>query len=191
MASDVTLLSRPTTRISLLVGLRLPTAPELSATGEELNLDAQLGTGAFVPSAGFEYTGRFVCARPGLRAEVYLPLDGRFDVTPAKALLWSAGSSFQVHTRFSVRLAADGRTEGQDEYEFGSDPNLGGTIVFASTELRTQLSESIALGAAVRVPVVTALRGAQQEGVIGTVGLCFQHMRAHPAPAPPVFALLR
>ncbi len=153
--------------LAMNAGLRIPTAVEQTADGPPLDFDVQPGTGQWVPSLGLWYA---LYAYPWFTS---LQLTGQ----------WGLGTGFQGYQfggavnlsllgqraltqRLAIQLALDTRWNGRDDYHGRTDPDSGGYIGFLTPGLVVNLSEDWLVSARVQVPVVDALNGAHEEGIV-------------------------
>lgn len=177
----------PLAGLSLVTAVRFPTAPELeTGTGEALDLDAQVGTGAFVGFAGLQWSERYGRWSPSARAVAFVPTSSRFGFQPAPGALLHSGVEYELLEWFALAVGLDGRIEGIETSEGAGgfdvdEPNSGGTVLFVSPAARIALTDRFDLVVEGRLPVVSALRGAQWEGTILAAGLSF---RLVPEPEP-------
>jgi hypothetical protein len=177
----------PLAGLSLVAAVRFPTAPELETDeGEALELDAQVGTGAFVGFAGLQWGERYGSWSPSARAVAFVPSSSRFGFEPAPGVLFHAGAEYEALDWLALGLGLDGRYEGVETSEGAGgievdEPNSGGTVLFVSPGARVALTDGLELVVEGRLPVVSALRGAQWEGPIVAAGLSF---RVAPEPTP-------
>ncbi|XXF81341.1 transporter [Myxococcaceae bacterium GXIMD 01537] len=146
--------------VSVLVGVKLPTAPtQRSVDGVPLSLDAQLGSGSVDPLFGLAYTAfrgewSFLASATG-----YLPTRGREGFRAAAALRTTLGAQYQPSARWAVRLALDGRLESWSDTNGVRDPNGRGFIGYLSPDVLFTPATDVVLQAGVRVPVLDFLSG--------------------------------
>lgn len=150
----------PDQLVSVVAGVKLPTAPTLrAADGAVLGLDAQLGTGSVDPMAGLAWQGfrgpwSFLASAMG-----FLPTRGREGFRAGASVRTSLGAQYQPGTRWAVRLGLDTRVEAPNDIDGEREPDGGGFIAYASPDVIYSPATDVVLQAGVRVPFVSQLRG--------------------------------
>ncbi|MFP2934678.1 transporter, partial [Pyxidicoccus sp. 3LG] len=145
---------------SVLVGVKLPTAPELRAEdGTLLDLDTQLGSGSVDPLAGVAYqhfrgNWSFLASATG-----FLPTRGIQGFRAGASIRTTLAAQYQPATRWAVRLGLDGRIEAPADIDGEKERDGGGVIGYASPDVLFSPTTDVVLAAGVRVPFFNQLRG--------------------------------
>ena len=158
--------------VSGILGLELPTAPEVRDDGGQAGFERQLGSGSVDPILGVLYSHFAAPHSIHLMGSVVVGTPGRFGVR--------AGTSGRLLARYQwqpwklgLELGIDGRVDGRDHFEGAPDSESGGGIVWLSGGLVGRIGTDLVLRFVASVPVVQSLRGGHQEGValVGSVVL--------------------
>ncbi|MCP3104779.1 transporter [Myxococcus sp. K15C18031901] len=145
---------------SVLVGVKLPTAPKLRAEdGALLGLDTQLGSGSVDPLAGLAYQHfrgewSFLVSATG-----FLPTRGILGYRAGASVRTTAAAQYQPSAKWAVRMGLDGRLERASDIDGEEEANGGGFIAYASPDVLFSPSTDVVVGAGVRVPFFNRLRG--------------------------------
>lgn len=146
--------------VSVLAGVKLPTAPVLrAADGTELDLDTQLGSGSVDPLAGVAYqhfrgTWSFLASATG-----FLPTRGILGFRAGASVRTTLAAQYQPAPRWAVRLGLDGRVEAAGDLNGEQEEDGGGVIGYASPDVLFSPATDVVLAAGVRVPFFNRLRG--------------------------------
>ncbi|WNG17238.1 transporter [Cystobacter fuscus] len=145
--------------VSVLAGSRLPTSVTQTARGLPLSLDAQLGTGSWDPFLGLSYTAyagdwSFIASATG-----YLPTRGREGFRAGASVLSTLAAQFQPSPAWALRLAVDGRVEGESNQAGVRDEVGSGAIAYVSPDVLFSPVTDVVVQLGVRVPVFNQLRG--------------------------------
>lgn len=151
---------RATHQLGLTAGLRLPTGPEMrGADGRPLPLDAQPGTGGFMPSVGAWY-GLFAHPWSGhFSLNGVVATTGHGGFAPGPAALLTAFGQYQWGTALALRAGIDGRWTGRDDVRGATVAESGGPTLFAAGGVVVSIGEDTLLHGTLRWPVVDARRG--------------------------------
>ena len=158
--------------VAVQVGASLPTAPLLrDGRGMALPSEAQLGTGGVSPLAGLSYG--FFADPWSLYASAigYLPIGSRAGLDQGASLRSTVAAQYQARTWLAGRLGVDTRLDARSVENGTDDPDSGGFIAYLSPEVVVSPAMDLLVSATVRVPVVNALRGAHQEGLIAQLAV--------------------
>jgi hypothetical protein len=151
---------RPPLLLSVLGGVRLPTAPLLrDQDGRVLSTEGQLGTGATTPVVGLGWSGFFSerwSALATLTGE--WPLGGRLELGPSAAAVVMI--QFQPRTWLGVRSGLDGRAEGAP---MSRQRPRAGVLLSVLGDVVLGLGGGAAVSLGVRVPIFES-----REGVLRT-----------------------
>lgn len=161
--------------LSLAAGLSLPTAPLVSIDGKRLPIEAQPGTGSFDPALGIGWSLSDRDVRPwafGASAWGVWPTG---DANPQLRLvlqgqreLWRDGAR-----AFALRVVLEGRVDGRAFEGGAAVRHSGGFIGFAGIDLTLAPVVDWQIELGLRVPVINALRGAHDEGMIITASIAW------------------
>lgn len=164
-------------------GVRAPTAPEQrDVDGRVLDHDAQTGTGSWIPMVGAGVAQTVDAWVWRVDASVAFPGESRWDFRPSNAVLGTLAAGRDVGAGLLPMLRVDTRWEAGRMLADGPDPNSGGTVVFVSPELQWAWNDTLFVVAAVRVPVVRAFTGLQEESPIGSLRLLWRPGSTAPRP---------
>jgi hypothetical protein len=146
---------RPRALVSVLAGLRLPTALTLQQGARVLDPDAQLGPGGVAPLLGVAWSGFFSerwSALASLVAEA--PLGGRYGFRMGPAAVLTALAQVQPLAWWGVRAGVDVRGELPTMAAGGPDARLAGLLGSLLADVVFRLGDRAVLLAGVRAPVV-------------------------------------
>jgi hypothetical protein len=120
----------PTHLVSLVGGVKLPTAPELEEDGVAVNDDAQPGTGSTDPLAGAAYSYFGDVIKVFASSTVVVPTRGHHQLRGGTQLLTTVAVEWQPsgQERWALFLAADTRLEGAMDEMDHRDPDSGGFV---------------------------------------------------------------
>jgi hypothetical protein len=155
----------PQRLLAIVAGARLPTAPvQHDAAGTPVNIDAQAGTGSWVPTAGLAYL-QFAGVWSGYASALLaVPTLGHDGLRPPTSLRSTVAAQVQPWTWGAARLGADARFDGR-AYDSGvADKDSGGFIGFVSPAVLLSPRTDLTVELAVRVPVLNLLNGYHREG---------------------------
>jgi hypothetical protein len=161
--------------IALQVGAELPTAgTQRDAAGAVLPGEAQLGTGGVDPILGASYGYFREPWSAYASATAVLPTASRAAIRPGPSLLGTVAGQYQINAGWAARLGVDTRLDQRSRNEgAGDDPDSGGFIAFLSPELVFSPASDLLVSASVHVPVVNALSGFHDEGVVAQTALTY------------------
>jgi hypothetical protein len=160
--------------VSILAGSRMPTSvTQTDAGGRPLSLDAQLGTGSWDPFLGLAYTAflgpwSFIASATG-----YLPTRGREGFRAGPSMLSTLATQFQPTPRWALRLALDGRVEGESNHAGVRDEEGSGAIAYLSPDVLFSPTMDLVVQFGVRVPVYNRLLGNVQPSPIFQASLAY------------------
>ncbi len=161
--------------IALAAGLSFPTAPVVETNGRRLPIEAQPGTGSVDPALGVSWSLSDRDVRPwafGASAWGVWPTG---DANPQLRLtthgqreLWRDGEK-----AIALRLALEGRVDGRAYEGDTVVAHSGGFIGYVGVDVAIAPATDWQLDVGVRIPVINALNGAHDEGVLGTASLAW------------------
>jgi len=163
--------------LGAVLGVTAPTGSNVARdeTGARLDAHLQPGAGAWSGTAGLNLA--LATGVGTLEASVL----GRTSGTSAHgyrygdALLYNLGLSRGAGAGITLLAQLNARSANRDRQEDGTlGANTGGTVVYASPGLRWRSGFGIGLEAAVQVPVVKSLDGAQDEHTTGRLSLSLE-----------------
>lgn len=158
----------------LQTGLILPSAPLiLDATGLPLPSECQPGAGAWSPSLGLAYRLGWTPFSALLMASSTLPGPGYLEERRGASLNVSAMGSWTPLKSLGLGLGLNFRAD-QPTLEGGqSDPDSGGTILFAALESQLRPTSRIELRVGLALPVVNHLTGTHLEAPTASAGVAY------------------
>ncbi|MGV3623784.1 MAG: transporter [Archangium sp.] len=152
---------RPRHLLSVVAGVRLPTAPTLhAADGTQLNVDAQLGPGSFVPNVGLlwsAFIGDQWSTFVSLMGEV--PIEGRYGLRVGPGVQALAAGQFQPWKWLGFRLGVDTRYEFPSYLRGVEERYLSGFLLQPLADVIVSPVSRVLIVAGVRVPVVDTRPG--------------------------------
>ncbi len=164
---------RPKALISLIAGVRLPTALTLlDQDRRALDTDAQLGAGAVAPQLGVAWSGFFGdqwSALASLMGEV--PFEGRYGLRMGPSMGLIGLGQYQPLRWFGVRAGVDVRAELPTVVNGQSDARLSGVLGSVLADVIFSLNSKTLLLAGARVPLVDTRPGPVRTSPIFVVSL--------------------
>jgi hypothetical protein len=152
---------RPKALISLIAGLRVPTALTLSDQDRrQLDLDAQLGPGAVAPVLGVAWSGFFGdrwSAMASLMGEV--PFEGRYAMRMGPSAVLVSLAQFQPVRWLGIRAGVDVRAELASVVKRQTEARLAGVLGSVLADVVFSLNAQTLLLAGIRYPLVDTRAG--------------------------------
>lgn len=165
---------RPRHLIGLQGGLRIPTADEETLAGTPLDTDVQPGGGLWLASAGLWHGFFNFPWMVYTSVQLNTALDkGYGDFDYGSSLKLSSTVQYAVNYNFAVRLGADLRWSGKNEYDSVVDLNSGGFIAFLSPGVVINLAPDWILHGTIQTPVIDQLNGEQEENNLYRIGVTY------------------
>ncbi len=154
-------------------GVRLPTADEVKADGELLNIDVQPDAGATVPSLGAWYGYyRFPWfATATITAFKYGEGNQQFE--GGDAVVVSTLAQYGLTQTFALQLGVDARWSGRNRFSGVADPDSGGTLAMAFAGAALRIGEDFLVHAGAQLPLIEELNGRQDEDPALRVGMTY------------------
>lgn len=146
------------------VGSRFPTAIQQKNGGVPIDMDAQLGTGSFVPQFGLWYS-RFRYPLFWYASTTAQIATEGWEMTPGETVLVDLVGQYQFTTKFGLQLGVDSRWSAKDSSAGVSDPNSGGFFTFLSPSLVFSPIEDLVANVSIQIPVIDELNGDHGAGV--------------------------
>lgn len=158
----------------LQFGLRLPTGPELKANGVAVDVDAQPGTGAWVPNAGAWY-GRYRFPWFFYANAVYqYALDeGYQGYRPGDVVTGTAQAQYALTPEWALQAALDFRQAERNTFDDVADENSGGFFVAFAPGVVWSLRPEVILHANAQFPVVESYHGTQSTEPTFRLGITY------------------
>lgn len=158
--------------LSLLAGAELPTTiPLHGADGELKPVDAHPGTGSFDPMVGLSYA--YLRDRGGLFASATFRYQTRGigGLRNGPGGLVTVQGSWQPLRVLGLRLGLDARLDGQPDVNGQPLDEGRGFVLYASPGVAVAPTPDWVLTGTVRIPIVLALEGEHEEGLIAELGV--------------------
>ncbi len=155
-------------------GLRLPTSSEEKSNGEAVDIDAQPGVGATIPSLGLwygiydmpwffyvstTYQHAITEGYQGYQAGDVLLLTGMIQWAPAQSL--------------ALQFSLDSRFKKQDEYDGVKDEDSGGVLVMGTPGVAWTPIEDLVFSLSYQIPFIENAHGHQEEDPLLRVGVAY------------------
>ncbi len=152
---------RPRWVVSLLGGLRAPTAPTVAdARGVPLDVDTQTGAGGFAGLVGVGYSG-FFTERFSMHAE--LVAEAPFAVRSGASMPWVArvmvAGQLQPAAWLGLRAGAELRGERAALHSAATEASHDGLMLFFAPDVLVRLATDFTLLAGARVPLFDTRAG--------------------------------
>ena len=162
--------------LALVAGLKAPTgAIATSASGGSLAPELQSGTGSYDPITGLAYVYFGNDFSVFVSEVLYTPIWGRADFRMGPS--WRGTHTFQYQAttalaaRFSVNTRLDARARWRNPNRI--EPDTGGFVGYIAPALVASPASDVVIYLEVQVPVLNALVGRHNEGIIAMVGLAY------------------
>lgn len=150
-------------------GARLPTAQKIN----NLDIDGQPGTGAFVPHVGgwygFYHYPYFLYA-----SSIYhYAFEGFDNFKAGDALVSTLAGQFAFTHSLAFQLALETRWSKPNQFNHQNDPDSGGTLGFLSPKLIYSITPNMLLNLGVQLPIIKKLKGNHQEDTTLQFGVIY------------------
>jgi hypothetical protein len=143
----------------IIGGSRLPTAQKIN----NLDIDGQSGTGAFVPNLGIWY-GFYRYPHFLYASGVYhYAFEGFDNFKAGDAFVSTFAGQVAFNHSLAFQLALETRWSKQNTTNNQTDPDSGGTLGFLSPKIIYSITPDILLNVGVQIPVIKKLKGNHQE----------------------------
>ncbi len=155
-------------------GLRAPTSKKEKSGGKAIDIDAQPGAGATIPSAG-AWVGFF--GHPWfyyLSGSVQHALtDGYQGYQAGDVLLVTGMVQYALIQSLALQLSLDSRFKRPDEYSGVKDIDSGGMLLMATPGLAWMAIEDVVLSMNYQIPLIENARGHQEEDPLLRIGAAY------------------
>jgi len=153
----------------IIGGSRLPTAQKIN----NLDIDGQSGTGAFVPNIGAWY-GFYQYPYFLYASGVYhYAFEGFDNFKAGEAIVSTLAGQVAFNHSLAFQLALETRWSKQNKTDNQTDPDSGGTLGFLSPKLIYSITPDILLNVGVQIPVIKKLKGNHQEDTTLQFGVVY------------------
>ncbi|HEY5676948.1 MAG TPA: transporter [Myxococcales bacterium] len=158
--------------LSVVAGLKLPTGANNRTMDGEVDEHIQLGTGSWDPSLGLWYTfGDHPWTwYTGGTVRLNTQNSRHFQYGNVLSAIAGVRRAF-FNERFFLSLEGQARYAGYDHGSSGTDPNSGGFLGYATGGAAFAIGMDLLARIQVQVPVVSDLRGLQNEHTVAFAGL--------------------
>jgi len=156
--------------LALSVGTKLPTGPVKEPRADLPNSDLVAGTGSFDPLVGATYS---YFAQPWsffVSEMMFIPTRGSNGVRVGSSWRGTHTAQLQLHELLGVRLSAETRLEARSSNDSANLADTGGFIAFAAPGIVVSPLADLVIQFVVHVPVLNALHGTHDEGVVVEIG---------------------
>jgi len=157
----------------MVVGLRMPSAGEEEINGQPLDIDVQLGTGAWVPHVGLWY-GRYrfpwFFYASGV---IHVASEGFQDFQAGTAVITTLLAQYAINYQVAVQLGLDTRWSQKNQFDGVNDPDSGGFLTFLAPGIVVNFGKDILANLTVQIPVMDNLNGNQEESTIIKLGFTY------------------
>ena len=155
-------------------GLRLPTSSEQTLNGEPIDIDAQPGGGATIPSVGAWY-GRY--AMPWFfyvsAAYQHAVNTGYQGYEAGDVTLLTGLVQYALNYGIALQFSLDSRFKRYDEYSGVRDENSGGVLVMATPGLAWTPVEDLVINLSYQAPAIENGHGRQEEDATIRIGVAY------------------
>lgn len=155
-------------------GLRAPTSSEQKSGDTVVDIDAQPGVGATIPSVGMWY-GRY--AMPWFfytSASVQRAItEGYQGYQAGDVALVTAMAQYALKYKVATQLSIDSRFKQQDKYAGVPDQDSGGVLVMATPGLAWTPFEDFVFNMSYQIPIIENPNGRQEEDATLRIGIAY------------------
>lgn len=146
------------------MGLRLPISSEQTSDGAPIDIDAQPGVGATIPSVGMWY-GRY--AMPWFlytsASYQHAVSEGYQHYQAGDVALLTGLVQYALNYGVALQISLDGRFKQYDKYDGVRDENSGGVLVMASPGLAWTALQDLVINMSYQLPAIENPNGQQKE----------------------------
>jgi hypothetical protein len=158
----------------LQFGLRVPTSTEQRHAGEVIDIDAQPGAGATIPSVGI-WSGRYAMPWFFYTSAVYqhAVTGGYQGYRAGDVLLLTGLAQYALKPGLAAQFSLDGRIKRQDRFDGVNDEDSGGVLIMATPGLAWTPVEDLVVNVNVQIPAVENAHGRQEEDSTLRIGATY------------------
>lgn len=173
--SDATIPARQVYGLS--GGLRLPTSQQRRQAGELLDVDAQPGAKATVPSLGGFYGWFRFPALVYISAQLSPTATGQQGFRQGAAAVATVTAQYALNPRVSLQLALENRYTGKNIDGGELDPDSGGFVTYLTPGIVARLTDELIVHASGQIKAVQHFNGHQTEDGEIRIGLTYDITR--------------
>jgi hypothetical protein len=152
-----------------LAGSKLPTAQKIN----NLDIDGQSGTGAFVPNIGLWY-GFYQYPYFLYASGIYhYAFEGFDNFKAGEAIVSTLAGQVALNHSLAFQLALETRWSAPNQTNNQTDPDSGGTLGFFSPKLIYSIMPDVLINVGVQIPVIKSLKGHHQEETTLQIGVIY------------------
>ena len=155
--------------LSAVVGLELPTAPELRDPAGRIIFDLQAGSGSVDPLVGLLYSRFAGVFSAHVTSTLRVPTEGYAATRLGPTAQLSVAGQVQPWTVFGLRASLDGRLDGREVTGGARVDDTGGGILFGTLgviALPVPRDADLVVLAQLSVPLVERRRNGREGGVV-------------------------
>lgn len=156
--------------VAVHAGAELPTASV--DRGDDMKLETLPGSGSIDPLAGVSYGYFHEPWSAYASATLYWPT-AALGIQGGRSLRTTVAAQYQPTFAWALQLGLDSRWDGRAIEHGAPEPDTGGFIAFASPQISYSPAEDLLVHVGVRIPVLDALHGWHDEGVILAAGAAY------------------
>lgn len=155
-------------------GLRVPASSEQKKNGAAIDIDAQPGVGATIPSVGIWY-GRYAMPWFFYTSAVvqHAVTEGYQDYQAGDVALLTGLVQYALNYGVAMQLSLDGRFKKHDKYDGVEDENSGGVLIMATSGIAWTPVEDLILNMSYQLPVIENANGRQEEDPTFKIGVAY------------------
>jgi hypothetical protein len=155
-------------------GIRLPTSEEEKSNGVPIDIDAQPGAGATIPSIGIWY-GKYVTPWFFYFSGIFKHAidEGYQGYKAGDVLLGTAMGQYAVNEKLAVQVGFDGRYKKKDKFYDTYDDDSGGILVMAAFGMAWTPIEDLVINFNYQTPAIENPNGDQEEDATFRIGVAY------------------
>lgn len=145
-------------------GLRIPASSEQKKSGDPIDIDAQPGVGATIPSVGIWY-GRYAIPWFFYTSAViqHAVTEGYQEYQAGDVALLTGLVQYALNFGVAVQLSVEGRFKQHDQYDGEQDENSGGVLIMATPGIAWTPLEDLVVNISYQLPLIENPNGRQAE----------------------------
>jgi len=155
-------------------GLRVPTSTEQTKDGVAIDIDAQPGVGATIPSMGLWF-GRYAMPWFFYTSGSYqhAVTEGYQGYQAGDVVLLTGMAQYALNYGIAVQLSLDGRFKQHDKYHDVTDEDSGGVLIMASPGIAWTPIEDLVVNMSYQILVIEDPNGRQAEDPTFRIGVAY------------------